>query len=114
MVSLRGADLRGADLTGANLSNADMRDCQFGPLILEANRLLPASMSGAKARYVDFRGADLRQAKANGADFSYSQLDGANVRKALFGGSCFTGSSVAADFVHEVDDCDGAVDLDAA
>ena len=114
MVSLRGADLRGADLSGANLSNADLRDCQFGPLILDDNRLLPASLAGAKARYVDFRGADLRQVKATGADFSYSRLDGANVRKALFGGSCFTGCTIAADFIQEVGDYDGAVDLGAA
>ena len=57
MVSLRGADLRGADLTGANLSNADLRDCQLGPLLLEGNRILPASLAGTRARYTDFRGA---------------------------------------------------------
>lgn len=114
MVSLRGADLRGADLTGANLSNADLRDCQLGPLLLDGNRILPASLSGARARYTDFRGADLRQVKATGADLSYSHLDGADVRRAMFGGSCFTGTSVDERFLEQVASIEGAVDLDAA
>ncbi|MBO6764141.1 pentapeptide repeat-containing protein [Maricaulis sp.] len=114
MVSLRGADLRGADLTGANLSNADLRDCQLGPLLLEGNRILPASLAGTRARYTDFRGADLRQVKATGADFSYAHLDGSDARRALFGGSCFTGTSFDERFLEQVASIEGAVDLNAA
>ncbi|MHA6288805.1 pentapeptide repeat-containing protein [Maricaulis sp. CAU 1757] len=114
MVSLRGADLRGADLTGANLSNADLRDCQMGPLLLDGDRILPASLAGVRARYSDLRGADLRQVKATGADFSYARLNGADVRRSRFTGSCFTGSHVDASFTSDVDDIDGAVDLNAA
>ena len=114
MVSLRGADLRGADLTGANLSNADLRDCQLGPLLLDGDRILPASLAGTRARYTDLRGADLRQVKATGADFSYARLDGVDARRSLFGGSCFTGASVDERFLEQVESIEGAVDFNAA
>jgi len=52
--------------------------------------------------------------KATGSDFSYSTLLGADVRNALFTGSCFTGTRVSETFLEDIANADGAVDLDAA
>ena len=52
--------------------------------------------------------------KATGADFSYAHLDGSDARRALFGGSCFTGTSFDERFLEQVASIEGAVDLNAA
>ena len=114
MACLRGADLRGADLTGARLNNADLRDCKLGPLLIGKNRLMQASLAASKVRYADLRGADLRHVRGTGADFSYSRLDTADVQKAQFSGSCFTGAVIDNDFIKDIADAEGAVDLNAA
>src|SRR5690606_839942 len=46
-VNLKGADLRGARLTRARLNGADLREAQLGPLMIAADRLLPADLTGA-------------------------------------------------------------------
>ena len=81
---LVGADLRGANLKNAKLNNTDLRDANLGPLILTADRLLPAQFQGACIRYSDMRGADLLRTNFQGADLSYSNLIGTKLRSTDF------------------------------
>ena len=79
---LHGADLRGVNLAGAKLSHADLSDTNLSPLLIAAERLLPARLDNAEARYADFHGADLRKTHMTGSDFAYANLTGADLRDA--------------------------------
>jgi uncharacterized protein YjbI with pentapeptide repeats len=83
-VNLRGADLRGARLVGARLNGADLREVQLGPLMLGPERLLPADLTEAVLRSVDFSGADLRRCILAGADLTRAGMHGAQTRHADF------------------------------
>ena len=47
---------------------------KLGPLLIAGERLLPARLDNAEARYADFRGADLRRMRMTGSDLSYANL----------------------------------------
>lgn len=78
---LRRADLRGARLKGAKLNGADLREAQLGPLMIAADRLMPADLSGAILRGADMTGADLRRAVLAGADLGRAVMHGAQTRQ---------------------------------
>ena len=77
-----GADLRGVNLSGAKLNHADLRNAKLGPLLIAAERLLPARLDNVEARYADFRGADLRRVRMTGSDLAYANLIDADLRDA--------------------------------
>ncbi len=81
---LRGADLRGARLAGARLNGADLREAHLGPLLIGADRLLPADLTGAILRGADLTGADLKHARLMQADLRRANLLGAVTRLADF------------------------------
>lgn len=80
--NLRRADLRGARLAGAKLAGADLRDAQMGPLLIGADRLLPADLTGANLKGADCARADMRQAMLVGADLSRANFVNATLRQA--------------------------------
>jgi uncharacterized protein YjbI with pentapeptide repeats len=90
--NLRRADLRGAKLKGAKLAGADLREAQMGPLLIDANRVLPCDLSGANLRRVDFSGADLRQAILAGADASRANFTGALMKQIDIAGAVRAGA----------------------
>ena len=53
---------------------------KLGPLLIASERLLPARLDNAEARYADFRGADLRRVRMTGSDFAYANLSTADLR----------------------------------
>ena len=52
----------------------------MGPLLIAADRVLPADLTGAILANADFARADLRQARLTGADASRANFTGANLR----------------------------------
>ena len=90
-VNLRGADLRGARLKNAKLNGADLRGAQLGPLLIAADRLLSADLTGAVLRGADLSGADLRRAVMTGADLGRATLHGAQTRQLDLTGANLTG-----------------------
>ncbi len=90
--NLRGADLRGARLAGARLNGADLRQAQLGPLLLSADRILPADLSRAILRGADLSGADLRNGRLAGADLSRARLHGCQMRLTDLSGAILTGA----------------------
>ena len=80
-VNLKGADLRGARLARARLNGADLRGAKLGPLMIGADRVLPADLAGASLRGADLSGADLNRAIMHGADLSRAILFGACLRE---------------------------------
>jgi uncharacterized protein YjbI with pentapeptide repeats len=90
--NLRGADLRGARLVNARLSGADLREAQLGPLLIGADRFLPADLSGAVLKGTDLSGADLRRAIFVGADLERVNLAGATTRQMDLTGANLVGA----------------------
>ena len=90
--NLKGADLRGVRLAGARMNGADLRGAQLGPLMIAADRLLPADLTGACLRGADLSGADLKRAILAGADLSRAMLFGACLRQADLTGAITTGA----------------------
>jgi len=80
--NLRRADLRGARLAGAKLSGSDLREVQLGPLLIAADRLLPADLTGAQLKGTDLARADLRQVRMAGADLSRANFTNAHIKGA--------------------------------
>jgi uncharacterized protein YjbI with pentapeptide repeats len=81
-VNLKGADLRGARLARARLNGSDLRGAKLGPLLIAADRLLSADLTGACLRGADLSGADLKRAMLAGADLGRARMYGANVQQA--------------------------------
>ena len=65
----------------ARLNGADLRGAQLGPLMIAADRLLPADLTGTCLRGADLSGADLKRAVLVGADLSRAKLFGACLRE---------------------------------
>ena len=93
-----GADLRGVNLSGAKLNHADLRDAKLGPLLISGDRLLPARLDNAEARYADFRGADLRRVRLTGSDLAYANLTDADLRDADMTDVDLTGAKLPMQF----------------
>ncbi len=85
--NLRRADLRGARLMGAKLSGADLRESLLGPLLIQADRVLPSDLTRVIAKGTDFTDADLRQAILVLSDVSRANFTGAGLRQADFTGA---------------------------
>jgi len=81
--NLRRADLRGARLVGAKLSGADLRDAQLGPLLIGADRMLPANLTGASLKNADLARADVRHAIMVDADLSRANFTNAMVKQTV-------------------------------
>ena len=58
-----------------------MREAQLGPLLIAADRLMPADLTGAVLRGADLSGADLKRAVLAGADLGRAILHGAQTRQ---------------------------------
>jgi uncharacterized protein YjbI with pentapeptide repeats len=78
--NLRRADLRGARLRGAKLSLADLRDVQLGPILITAERVLPADLREITAKKTDFSGADLTRCNFRNADLERANFTAAHAR----------------------------------
>jgi uncharacterized protein YjbI with pentapeptide repeats len=85
--NLRRADLRGARLMGAKVSGSDLREALLGPLMITADRVLPADLTRMVAKGTDFSHADMRQAIMMFADVSRSNFTGAILKQADMTGS---------------------------
>jgi uncharacterized protein YjbI with pentapeptide repeats len=84
-------------MMGARLSGSDLREAQLGPLMISAERLMPADLSRLIAKGTDFSQADLRQAKLIFADLSRANFSGANLRQTdLTGANKTTARGIAA------------------
>ena len=59
-----------------------MREAQLGPLLIGADRLMPADLTGAVLRGADLSGADLKRAVLAGADLGRATMHGAQTRQA--------------------------------
>ena len=81
---LNRADLRGVNLAGARLNYADLRDSDFGPLIIDEHHVMLSRLDGIVARHADFRGAKLKRASLFRADLSSADFTGANVSGAFW------------------------------
>jgi uncharacterized protein YjbI with pentapeptide repeats len=67
--------MRGVNLAGAKLTRADLRDCDFSPLPLAANRSFPARLDKAILRAADLRGAKFAGATLAGIDLRDVTVD---------------------------------------
>ena len=77
---------------GEILREADLRGAQLGPLMIGAERLLPADLTGACLRGAELSGADLNRAILVGADLGRATLFGASLRQADLTGAVTTGA----------------------
>lgn len=73
------------------MTGSDLREAQLGPLMITADRLLPADLTGANLRGADLAGADLRRAVLAGADLGRATLHGAQTRQTDFTDANLTG-----------------------
>ena len=69
----------------------------LGPLLISKERLLPSRLERCDARYVDLRGADLRQAVFCEGDLSYADLTGGKLRATDFRGAIMQGIKLSLD-----------------
>ena len=66
-------------------------------MLFRSERLLPARLERADARYADFRGADMRQTILTEADLAYANFTGAKLRAADFRGAMLQGIKLSLD-----------------
>ncbi len=87
---LEDADLRGSSFKDTNFSHAVLKGANCAALMLGAGgtqRFNPCDFSGARLKYIDFSGAQLKDAIFTGADLSYADLSEADLRGADFTGA---------------------------
>lgn len=92
------ADLRGSSFKNVNLSHSKLQGVNGSPLMFgssgQTRRFSPCDFTGAKFRYSDLSGAQLRSAVFIGADLSYTNLSNADLRDADFTGASIVGMNL--------------------
>ena len=90
------ADLRGSSFKKANFGHAKLKGVNGSALMFGAGdatrRFSPCNFEGAKLRYTDLSGAQLKNAVFKDADLCYADLSGADLRDADFTDAKMTGT----------------------
>ena len=79
-------------MSRARVNGADLRQAQLGPLMIGADRLLPADLTGACLKGADLSGADLKRANLTDTDLSRATFLGACLRQTDLTGAVTTGA----------------------
>lgn len=98
-VNFRNAKLQAVDFSATKLQGADLAYANLSQSILVSAQLQNSNMKGANLRRANLRGANLSSANLSYAEMVGSQLQGANLKQAIFdhaiwinGEKCLPGS----------------------